>query len=500
MTDWFNPGGWDSFVDFWAAAVAPRVDGPFLALTARAALTTVSLAVLGTVLALLVGALLAPFMCRLRWEDRRSGHAVARFTGAGAQGLSVGLRGWHELVWGLALTQVLGLDPIVAVLAIGLPFGGVTARVFADMLDTAAPAPGRLARASGGGRWLSVMVALVPAARADLASYAFYRLECALRSAAILGLLGLGGLGAELALSFQSLHFDEVWTFIWALVIIGGVADRFSAAVRRRATDGSLGRVESARSDRILRAGWVVLIAMVPAAWWWTSPSLSRLWSSRSFELGADLAARAWPPRLPGGGWAALLSSSVDTLLIAALAIAFAATGAFVAAFAATSTLGGPIRLVLLVARAVPPPVWAYLMVLVFLPGILPGALALGVYNFGVLGRLQAEVVENHDRKPSEQLRSAGAGRLAAFGAATVPLVWPRFRALGFYRWEVAVRESVTVGVAGATGLGRDLSQQLAARSFDQATTTVLALLVLTLAADRVGARRARDREVSFRA
>ena len=42
----------------------------------------------------------------------------------------------------------------------------------------------------------------------------------------------------------------------------------------------------------------------------------------------------------------------------------------------------------LLLLRAVPPPVWALVLLFVFLPGVLPGALALGVYTLGVLGAL----------------------------------------------------------------------------------------------------------------
>ena len=67
---------------------------------------------------------------------------------------------------------------------------------------------------------------------------------------------------------------------------------------------------------------------------------------------------------------------------------------------------GAAARPLLLVTRAIPPPVWALLVLFVLFPGPLPGAVALGIYNFGILGRLMAEVVENLDPRPG--CRAAG--------------------------------------------------------------------------------------------
>lgn len=196
--------------------------------------------------------------------------------------------------------------------------------------------------------------------------------------------------------------------------------------------------------------------------------------------------------------WAA----TVDTLVISIIAIAVATALAWPLSFVAARSpddrpvrivVGMVARFVLLVTRSVPPPVWALIVVFVVLPGPLAGGLALGVYTFGVLGRLDAEVIENADPAPGAMLRMLGASRVSAFGYGTVPVVAPRFVALSLYRWEVAMRETVIVGLVGAGGLGRILSQQNAA--FDRAgmVTTVVALIVLALAADLLSARMRAD-------
>jgi phosphonate transport system permease protein len=141
-------------------------------------------------------------------------------------------------------------------------------------------------------------------------------------------------------------------------------------------------------------------------------------------------------------------------------------------------------RGLLLVCRAVPPPVSALLLVFVFFPGPLPGALALGVYNFGILGRLMAEVVENLDPHPVRALRAQGASAAQAFAYGAVPRALPRFAAYGLYRWEVTIRETVVVGLVGAGGLGTLLALQLAAFDYRGVLATVLALIALTFLVD----------------
>ena len=59
-----------------------------------------------------------------------------------------------------------------------------------------------------------------------------------------------------------------------------------------------------------------------------------------------------------------------------------------------------------------------------------------------------------------------------------------RFTALGLYRWEVAIRETVTVGVVGAAGLGRTISEQVVRFDYDGILASILALIAITLMVD----------------
>jgi phosphonate transport system permease protein len=480
-----NSGGWTLAGRFFVAAAHPQLDGAFLALAWRSTLTTLAYAALGTLLALALGFVLAPLVSRVWWLGGRAGRRAPAVAWLVSRVLLVIPRGIHEVLWGLFFLNVLGVDPLVAVLAIGIPFGAVTAKVYAEILDESDRSPYLALRAAGAGRTAALAYGLLPGALPDLISYGFYRFECAIRAAAILGLVGAGGLGFQIALSFQSLRYEEMWTFLYALILLSGAADLWSSEIRRR---------RGGRRAMPLSAAAALALACFSV--WWIHLDPAGLVAGRTLHLLGDIAGRAFPPQLGGETIGGLVRLSADTLAMAVLAAAIAFVLALLLAYPAARLGRGKlglvrvalVRLVLLVLRAIPPPVWALVCLFVLFPGILPGALALGLYNAGVVGRLCAEAAENADRRPARALRASGAPALQAFAYATLPATFGRFAAYGFYRWEVAVRETVIVGVVGAGGLGLLLKQQLAGFDYAAVVSTLIALIVLTLLVDLAGA------------
>jgi phosphonate transport system permease protein len=91
-----------------------------------------------------------------------------------------------------------------------------------------------------------------------LISYGGYRLECALRSATLLGVFGLGGLGNELLLTLQSLQFHELWSGLWLLLAVMLSLEAVIGALRRRW--GMPGRF-SLRAVGVGRQGRELLLA-----------------------------------------------------------------------------------------------------------------------------------------------------------------------------------------------------------------------------------------------
>jgi phosphonate transport system permease protein len=507
-----NAGGLPQLGRFFEAALHPRLDSAFLELTRDAALTTLSYAVLGTFLSLVIGLVAGAAVSQaLRRPSPGAGGSRSRGGWLLARALLVVPRGIHEVVWGLFFLSVLGLDPMVAVLAIGIPYGAVTAKVFAEIFDDAPRAPFDALTSAGAGRSAALLYGLLPGTVPDLLSYGFYRFECAIRGAAILGLVGAGGLGFQLALSFQALRYEEMWTLLYALVLLSGIVDLWSARVRAHtAAPAEAGRASNpggrARRDRVLIASVLGLVGLVPLAAAQVDLDPTTLWDARARELFGRTLSGAWPPDVDSETLRAIAEASLDTVAMSVIAIAIAFLGALVLAFPAAATRRAPgersgrgrrgwqvlvvvlARGLLLFLRAVPPPVTAFLLLLVLFPGVLPGALALGLYNLGILGRLMAESVENFDDRAGRALRAGGAGPAQSFLYGMLPGISPRFVAYGLYRWEVAIRETVVVGVVGAGGLGVLLQERIS--SFDHAgvVSVLIALVLLTLTVDMLSA------------
>ena len=445
-----NPAGWPMVRAFVLGAIHPDLSPALLHLTLASAGITLAFAAAGTALALLVGTIGGVLASNIWWGDRKVAATVCRTVLAFPRSL-------HEVVWGLLLVGCLGLSPLTAILALGIHYGAITARVTAETLDETPSATFHALRHAGASRLVALCYGLIPAAMPDLIAYAFYRFECAIRASIVLGMIGAGGLGFQVLLSMQSLRYGEVWTFLYALIVLCGLSDAWSSAVRHR-------RFRSAP----------LLLAIALWSFWYLRVDLGRLVSPRPYQLLAEMARRAFPPRIP----AHLGVLTFDTLAMSILAIALA----FVFALPTAMAKGG--RIVLLVARAVSAPVWTLIALFVLFPGILPGAVGLAIFNFGVLGRLLADSIQDLDPAPIRALERLGARPLSVVLYGILPALRPRAITLTAYRWEECIRGTVLVGLVGAGGLGTLLTQQLASFDYRGVIATLGAFIAITILAE----------------
>lgn len=138
--------------------------------------------------------------------------------------------------------------------------------------------------------------------------------------------------------------------------------------------------------------------------------------------------------------------------------------------------------------RAIPELVWAMLIVFMFTPGLLPAALALGIHNAGVLGKLSSEVVEGLDTRPLRALRSSGAGRFQVLAYGVLPQALPRFITYLFYRWELIIRTTIVVGFVAAGGLGLEFRLSMSYFHYTSVTLLLIWYLLLVVAVDLMAA------------
>ena len=468
-------GGWDLIGQFFMAALQPSTDPVVLQSLLRGLGITAGMALLGWFSSLLLGVVGGLASSRLLWRTL-IGHTWP------AEALRRVLaipRSIHELIWGLLLLQVVGLQPAVAVIAIAIPFSALVARVVSDLLDSLPDANLHALRAAGSPAPAALLTAMGPPLLPGLISYGGYRLECALRSATLLGVFGLGGLGNELLLTLQSLEFQELWSGLWLLLAVMLSVEALIGALRKRW--GMPARL-SLRSAGVGQRGRELVLTLVVLV-----PVLLGVGRAMAIDPAAILHWHPLPPIAPGGWgealalpWPALILNTVLlTLLAAALAVGVAP---LLLLFVAPWSWGQRLlQLVWAIGRLWPPPLTALLLLFALKPGLITAALALGFHNLGILGRLLLEGTEAAAPGPQEALRNAGTGPRLALLYGRFSGLARSYLAYGAYRADVILRETVVVGLVAGTGLGSQLNESLSAFAFDQLLLLLVAYAALTL-------------------
>ena len=217
----------------YEAAVPPGT-APLLWKAAVAAERTVSFAAAAMSLALAAGAVFGLLASSAWWSENTRRSRLGPVVFVVTRTIIAALRSVHELLWAVLLLAAFGVTQLAAVLAIAIPYSAILGKVFSELIDEAPRDAARALRAGGATPLQAFAFGLLPRAMPDIAAYAFYRFECAVRSSAVLGFFGFPTLGYFVAASFENLHYGEVWTYLYVLFAVVALLDWWSGALRRR--------------------------------------------------------------------------------------------------------------------------------------------------------------------------------------------------------------------------------------------------------------------------
>lgn len=380
------------------------------------------------------------------------------------------VRAIHELFWALIFLQFFGLHPLTGVLAIAIPYAGVFAKVYAEILEEVDPTPMRVLP-YGTGVVSSFLFTRIPAAWPHLLSYTGYRLECGLRSSAILGFVGLPTLGFYLESSFSEGLYSEVGALLLLFYVL-------IATLRL----------------------WVrpkLLPLYVIGAPFFLGDGLPIIWANAMRFFTEDIVPS---PLRNGEGWGALgdwlgeilvneaLPGIWNTVILTQIALVATALLALAAFPLISRHFGGPKRrlaghIFLVIGRSTPEYMLAYILLQLWGPSMLPAVVALALHNGGIIGHLIG-------RQSNEiALRPDAPAGLDRYAYELLPRVYGSFLAFLFYRWEIIMRETAILGILGIYTLGFYVDSAIQEIRFDRAMVLILITALLNIGIDAVSRR-----------
>jgi phosphonate transport system permease protein len=142
------------------------------------------------------------------------------------------IRGVDTLIWALVWINVVGLGPFAGVLAIALSDFGAFGKLFSEAIEAADRKQVEGIRASGGNALHEIRFGLMPQVLPVIAGQVLYFIESNTRSATIIGIVGAGGIGLQLAEQIRVLEWQKVSFLILMILVAVAAIDWISGKLR----------------------------------------------------------------------------------------------------------------------------------------------------------------------------------------------------------------------------------------------------------------------------
>lgn len=189
-------------------------------------IATIEMALWGTIVALLISIPVA-FLSASNYSFGIVVYTLAR-------GFSSLMRAIPELILALVLALMYGFGPTAGILALGLHTSGFLGKFLADDLENADRGPQDALRSTGADRLKVLRMAALPQVLPQYIAYTQYILERNVRTASVLGIVGVGGIGLELKFAYDNGEFDKVMTILIVIFATVVVLEQGAQWLRRR--------------------------------------------------------------------------------------------------------------------------------------------------------------------------------------------------------------------------------------------------------------------------
>lgn len=445
----------------------------------RLTVLTLAIVICGTVLSAIISVPVAYWAAR-----NTSPHPSLQWIGRATTVLA---RAFPELILIIILATMFSLGSLPGILAIGLHSVGMVAKLFADAIEQIDEGPRTAIRAAGGTKMQQFVSGILPQVTPSWIATILHRNDINLRASAILGYVGMPGLGYELSASIQRLDYKRAMAVALLLFLLCAVMEIVSAFIRRMVLNS--GHTASATPTSWERArgalmGWTAVTVIAASACiaqpnWGDFLTIWAVLPERiAYFFPFSTGEYTWPQ-----AFAMLWDTTAIALAGTLIGVVFSIIIGSLAArnVAASSPARTGARLLLLMVRGIPELILAIVLILVTGLGGSAAALALGIGTVGLLGKLLADSIEEVDPGPERALKAVGASRPQVYFSSTMPQASPAFIGHMFYALDTNVRAATVLAVVGAGGVGQAMFNAAQLSKYNVVATFTLLVIAVVL-------------------
>ncbi len=383
------------------------------------------------------------------------------------------IRSIHEVVWGIVLMQIYGINFSIGMIAICIPYIAVNSKVFAEQLETIDYKRFESINQINAPKFSSLLTIIWNPIINTFKNFGLYRLECSIRSTVILGLFGIGGIGTSIFLSFQTLNFRELWTYLWSLAILIILSRLIFKKIKFNAKNKIL-------SIFFIAVFFITILFSFSYFLYFIFNNNFENFNSVSslFKSSSDL------------GLFDFLKLILETIILSLLStgIAISLPPVVIGIFN-NKTFKIFIKIFAFLLRLIPTPVILLILLTFNNPSLSLAALTLGLHNAGITSKLLFTNLESQDKRNYIAMKALGISKKTSWLLGLFSQQAKSYLAYCAYRSDIIIRETAIVGVIGSVGLGWQFQESLSSFAWQEVTIILIAYSSIAIVGELINGK-----------
>ncbi len=447
-------GGFKLFQEFLISAFNPKIDNEIIITVTKRLNETILVGFFSWLVSIIFGAIFGIISSNIFYKVFNIPdffYRIIRFF------LTI-IRSIHEVVWGILLMQIYGINFSIGIIAICIPYIAVNSKVFAEQLETIEYKSFESINQINAPKFSSLLTLIWNPIINTFKNFGLYRLECSIRSTVILGLFGIGGIGTSIFLSFQTLNFRELWTYLWSLAIL----IIFSGLIFKK--------IKFNTTNKILS---IFFIAVFFITILFSFSYFLYFIFNNNFENFKSLSSLFKSPS--NLGLFDFLKLILETINLSLLStgIAISLPPLVIGIFNNNTSIIF-IKIFAFLLRLIPTPVILLTLLTFNNPSVSLAALTLGLHNAGITSKLLFTNLDSLDKRNYIAMKSLGISKKTSWLLGLFSQQTKSYLAYCAYRSDIIIRETAIVGVIGSVGLGWQLQESLSSFAWQEVTLVLI--------------------------